>query len=43
VTAGIHADEFGLDAGSELDLARIAQGIAASGEAPTAVIAHFRW
>ena len=43
VTGGIHAEEFGLAAGSEPDPERLAQGIAASGHAPTAVISHFRW
>jgi HAD superfamily hydrolase (TIGR01459 family) len=43
VTGGIHAEEFGLAPGREPDLERVKQGIAASRQAPTAVIAHFRW
>jgi HAD superfamily hydrolase (TIGR01459 family) len=43
VTGGIHAEEFGLAAGTEPDLGRLTRGIAASGQAPTAVMAQFRW
>ena len=43
VTGGIHAEEFGLGAGAQPDLDRLTQAIAASGHAPGAVIAHFRW
>ncbi len=42
VTGGIHAEEFGL-AGSQLDLDRLIEAVAASGHKPDAVIAHFRW
>jgi HAD superfamily hydrolase (TIGR01459 family) len=43
VTGGIHAEEFGLAAGTEPDLGPLTRGIAASGQAPTAVMARFRW
>jgi HAD superfamily hydrolase (TIGR01459 family) len=43
VTGGIHAEEFGLDAGGEPDLARLNQAVAASGHTPTAVMTQFRW
>jgi HAD superfamily hydrolase (TIGR01459 family) len=43
VTGGIHAEEFGLDAGAQPDLDRVAQAIAASGHTPDAVIAQFCW
>jgi HAD superfamily hydrolase (TIGR01459 family) len=43
VTGGIHAEEFGLAAGTEPDVGRLTRGIAASGQAPTAVMAQFRW
>jgi HAD superfamily hydrolase (TIGR01459 family) len=43
VTGGIHAEEFGLDAGAQPDLDRVTQAIAASGHTPDAAITQFRW
>ena len=42
VTGGIHAEEFGLS-GGQPDLDRLMAAVAASGQRPDAVIAHFRW
>jgi ribonucleotide monophosphatase NagD (HAD superfamily) len=43
VAGGIHSEEFGLGPGDTPDPARIAAAVAASGHAPTAVVARFRW
>lgn len=43
VAGGIHSEEFGLAEGQLPDGARLAAAVAASGHAPDAVIAHFRW
>jgi HAD superfamily hydrolase (TIGR01459 family) len=43
VIGGIHADEFGMVEGAAADPLKLARGIAASGERPSAAIAGFRW
>lgn len=43
VAGGIHAEEFGLRVGELPDRARLDAAIAAAGQRPSAVIAHFAW
>jgi HAD superfamily hydrolase (TIGR01459 family) len=43
VAAGIHFEEFGAEAGALLDRDRLDAAIAASGHAPKAAMAQFRW
>jgi HAD superfamily hydrolase (TIGR01459 family) len=43
VAGGIHSEEFGLAEGRLPDRQRLEQAVAASGQRPTAAMAHFRW
>jgi HAD superfamily hydrolase (TIGR01459 family) len=43
IVGGIHAEELGMKPGEEPDRDRVADALTASGEAPLAVAAGFRW